>query len=222
MKKLLPLIFLFGFQFTEAQIEVEYHFYSECQRRIIKDSLEFNLQNLVTNKSYFPEDSKVIIPYIGKYELSVTIKNGKFIRSYEEEVEFRDSQKVIDTLTVPKILFEFENDNKTDNSKYLNCENLCNGYEVDYFENGKKRFEGNFSDGKAIWETEFERDGSFVKYYYDKLNRYKRFEYYDLNGNLIEYLINKYRKKNFIQKTYNPKGKLIKREVQIYYPVRKK
>jgi hypothetical protein len=201
---------------TQAQIEVEFHFENQCQSTVIKDSISFELQNLATMESFYSEDSKVIIPSPGKYELSVTISNGKYERSYEEKMEFTDSQKVFDTLTIPKILFETDNDSKTTYSKYFKCEKVCDGYEVDYFENGKKRLEGNFSKGKAIWETEFERNGSFIKYYYNKSDRYTRVVTYDSNGNLTEYYLNTYKKENWLQKTYDGKGKLIKTEVKTY------
>ena len=221
MKKLLTYIFLFGFLLTEAQIEVKYHFKSQCNSLIAQDSISFELQNLESNESYYSEDSKVKIPTLGKYELSVTIKNGKYERSYEEKIIIKESIIIIDTLTIPRILFETDNNSETDYSKYFKCDKVCNGYEVDYFENGNKRLEGNFVEGNAIWETEFERDGSSIKYYYDKSNRYTKWEYYDQNGNLTEYFVNKYKKKHFIQKTYDAKGKLIKSEVKIYYPLRK-
>jgi antitoxin component YwqK of YwqJK toxin-antitoxin module len=221
MKKLLTFIFLLGFLLAKAQIEVEYHFDIQCQSKILKDSITFELQNLETMQSYYSENSKVIIPSPGKYELFVNIHNGKFKSSYEEKIEFKNLQKVVDTFTIPKLLFVTDNDYKANSSKYFKCDKLCNGYEVDYFENGKKRLEGNFVNGNAIWETEFERDGSSIKYYYDKSNQYTKWEYYDQNGILIKYFINKYKRKNFIQKTYNAKGELIKSEVKIYYPLRK-
>jgi len=221
MKKLLTYIFLFGSLLTEAQIEVKYYFKNQCNSLIVQDSISYELQNLETNESYYSENSKVIIPTLGKYELSVTIRNGKYKRSYEEKIIFKESKKIIDTLTIPKILYETDNNSETDYSKYFKCDQVCNSYEVDYFENGNKRLEGNFVNGNAIWETEFERDGSSIKYYYDKSNRYTKWEYYDQNENLTEYFVNKYKKKHFIQKTYDAKGKLIKSEVKIYYPLRK-
>ncbi len=221
MKKLLTITFLLGFLLTEAQIEVKYYFNNQCELLVAQDSISFELQNLETEESYYSENNKVMIPSPGKYELFVNIKNGKYERSYEERIEFKDSKKVNDTLTIPKILFETDNDSETKYSKYLKCDKVCNGYEVDYYENGNKRLEGNFLNGNAIWETEFERDGSSIKYYYDKTNRYTKWEYYDQNGTITEYFINKYKKKHFIQKTYNAEGKLIKSEVNIYYPLRK-
>jgi antitoxin component YwqK of YwqJK toxin-antitoxin module len=221
MKKLLIFIFLLGFLTAEAQIEVFYLFKNQCELSIVQDSISFELQNLITDESFYSENSKVIITNTGKYELVVTINNGKYQRSFEEKIEFKDSKTIIDTLEVPKILIEIDIDSETIYSKYFKCEKICDGYEVDYFENGNKRLEGNFKNGNAIWETEFERDGSSIKYYYDKLNRYTKWEYYDQDGNLKEYLINKYKRKHFIQKTYNAKGKLSKSEVKIYYPIRK-
>lgn len=216
MKKLLTFIFLLGFLLTDAQIEVQYYFENQCQSLISQDSISFELQNLETEESYYSKNSKVIIPSSGKYELSVTINNGKYQRSYEEKMEFKDSQKVVHTLIIPKILFEIDNNTETNYSKYFKCDKICNGYEVDYFENGNKRLEGNFVNGDAIWETEFERDGSFIKYYYNKSNQYTKWEYFDQNGSLIKYFVNNYKKKNFIQKTYSAKGKLINRKVKTY------
>jgi hypothetical protein len=216
MKKLLTITFLLGFLLTEAQIEVKYYFNNQCELFVVQDSISFELQNLETEESYYSENNKVMIPSPGKYELFVNIKNGKYERSYEDKIEFKDFQNVIDTLTIPKILFEIDNESETDYSRYFKCDKICNGYEVDYFENGNKKLEGNFINGNPIWETEFERDGSFIKYYYNKSNQYTKWEYYNRNGNLTKYFINKYKKNYFKQKTYNAEGKFIKSEIKTY------
>jgi hypothetical protein len=61
MKSLLTNIFLFGFLLTKAQIEIKYHFKSQCDSLIAQDSISFELQNMVTNESYYSENLKVLI-----------------------------------------------------------------------------------------------------------------------------------------------------------------
>lgn len=227
MKYLLIILLYSNFLISQNKIEVEYFFENQCESHINKDSISFELQNLVTLKSYYSKNLKVKIPSAGKYELFVTINDKNMERSFEEIIEFKNVLKVKDTMSIPRILYvseklndDFEHDDEIE-PKYYNCQKVCENYEVDYFKNGKIRFEGEFKNGKPIWNSEFQSDNSFIKYYYDKLDRWYKWEYYDQNGNLTEYLKNIYKKKNWIQKTFNSKGQLIKKEVKIYYPIKK-
>jgi antitoxin component YwqK of YwqJK toxin-antitoxin module len=135
--------------------------------------------------------------------------------------------KLKDTIYIPRILYiseKLNDDFKYDNEiepKYYNCQKICDGYEVDYYKNGKIQFEGEFIDGLPIWNSEFQSDGSYIKYYYDKFDRWYKWEYYDKDGNLTKYLRNIYRKRNWIQKSYDSKGKLIEKKVKVYYPIKK-
>ncbi len=227
MKRLLTIILLYSnLLISQNEIEVEYYFKDQCESLINNDSISFELQNLKTMESYYSENLKIIIPSEGKYELFVTINDVKTERSFEEIIEFKGVLKVIDTIIIPKIIYvseklndDFESDNIIE-PKYYNCQNICENYEVDFFKNGKTRFEGEFKNGKPIWNSEYQRDGSYIKYYYDKSDRWYKWEYYDQNGNLIKYLKNIYRKKNWIQKTFDSNGRLIKKEVKIYYPIK--
>ena len=221
MKLRIILFFLLFQSCCYGQFTITFHFVSSCQKEINKDSISFSLQNQETGEMYFSENSKVIIPNIGKYELSVDIKNGVFEKTYDEMIEFKQITDLVDTLVIPRILYETDNNPNTKYLKYYNCNQICNGYQVDYFKNGKKRLEGDFVDGKPKWEREYEQNGSSIKYFYDKMDRYIKWEYYDKSGKLTSYFINIYREKNFIQKTYNAEGKLIKSEVKILYPTRK-
>ena len=227
MKYLLIIILLYSnLLISQNEIEVEYYFENQCESLISKDSISFELQNLKTMESYYSENLKVKIPSFGKYQLFVTINDNKIERSFEEIVEFKNVLKVKDTISIPRILYvseklndDFEYENEIE-PKYYNCQNICDNYEVDYFKNGKIRFEGKFKNGKPIWNSEYQRDGSYIKYHYDKLDRWYKWEYYDQNGNLIKYLKNIYRKKNWIQKTYDSKGKLISKEIKVNYPIK--
>ena len=227
MKYLLIIILLYSNLLnSQNEIEVEYYFENQCESLISKDSISFELQNLKTMESYYSENLKAKIPSSGKYELFVTINDSNIERSFEEIVEFKNVLKVKDTISIPRILYvseklndDFEYENEIE-PKYYNCQNVCDNYEVDYFKNGKIRFEGKFKNGKPIWNSEYQRDGSYIKYHYDKLDRWYKWEYYDQNGNLIKYLKNIYRKKNWTQKTYDSKGKLISKEIKVNYPIK--
>jgi hypothetical protein len=227
MKCLLIILFYSNFLISQNQIEVEYYFENQCESTVNKDSISFELQNLETMESYYSENLKVIIPNAGVYELFVNIKNKNIERSFEEIIEFKNVLKVKDTISIPRILYISEilnNDFEYNNAiepKYYNCQKVCEDYEVDYFKNGKIRFEGIFKKGKPIWSSEFQRDGSYITYHYDKLDRWYKWEYYDQNGKLIKYLKNTYRKKNWIQKTFDSNGKLLTKEIKVYYPINK-
>lgn len=226
MKHLIIILFCSNFLFSQNEIEVEYYFESQCGSLISKDSISFELQNLKTMESYYSENLKVKIPSSGKYELFVTIDDKNIEKSFEEIIEYKNVSRINDTIAIPKILYvseklndDFEYDNEFE-PKYYNCQYVCENYEVDYFKNGKIRFEGEFKNGKPIWNKEYRRDGSYIKYHYDKLDRWYKWEYYDQNGNLIKYLKNVYRKKNWIQKTYDSQGKLISKEIKVNYPIK--
>jgi hypothetical protein len=53
---------------------------------------------------------------------------------------------------------------------YLCCDNLCEGYNVDYFDNGKKKIEGHFKSGLPIGQLSFyNADGKKIEiHHYDK------------------------------------------------------
>ncbi|WP_124981260.1 hypothetical protein [Nonlabens xiamenensis] len=226
MKHLLIILLYSNFLISQNVIEVEYYFENQCESLISKDSISFELQNLETMESYYSENLKVKIPSSGKYELFVTINDSNIERSFEEIVEFKNVLKVKDTISIPRIQYvseklndDFQYKNEIE-PKYYNCQNVCDNYEVDYFKNGKIRFEGKFKNGKPIWNSEYQRDGSYIKYHYDKLDRWYKWEYYDQNGNLIKYLKNIYRKKNWIQKIYDSQGKLISKEIKVNYQMK--
>ena len=219
MNNFLTFMFLCEAFILDAQIKVEYHFVDTCNNKIIlSENVEFELQNTITGKSYYSENSVAEIPRCGEYQLFVDIKNGKYERSYEEIVTIEcDSEKIVDTLNVAKIVFEMEPDSESDYSAYYNCDKLCNGYEVDYYPSGNKRYEGNFVNGKSIWIKEYKKDGSSTKYVSRADGKDERIEDFDINDKLLSYMVFEYKKKNKrIVRTYDANGKLVKKEMKIY------
>jgi hypothetical protein len=62
---------------------------------------------------------------------------------------------------------------KADECGYFCCEQLCEGYKVDYFDNGNKKLEGHFKKGNPV--------GQLIFYYPD--GRKKEIHHYDKLGN---------------------------------------
>jgi hypothetical protein len=58
---------------------------------------------------------------------------------------------------------------------YVCCDKLCQGYNVDYFDNGKKKIEGYFKDGLPIGPlTFYNKDGNKIQvHHYDKAGKGK-------------------------------------------------
>jgi hypothetical protein len=56
---------------------------------------------------------------------------------------------------------------------YLCCDNLCEGYNVDFFDNGKKKMEGHFKSGLPIGQlTFYNADGKVTEiHHYDKAGK---------------------------------------------------
>ena len=56
------------------------------------------------------------------------------------------------------------------------CDKKCNGYQIDYYNNGNKRIEGYFKKGKAIGEIKYyNADGTLSTIlYYNKRGKYLR------------------------------------------------
>ncbi|MEM6299693.1 MAG: hypothetical protein AAF740_13470, partial [Bacteroidota bacterium] len=55
---------------------------------------------------------------------------------------------ISDTLDIPSICFTATGALHNNFYTYLNCEKVCDGYEVCYYSNGNKQLEGIFTDGK--------------------------------------------------------------------------
>lgn len=71
------------------------------------------------------------------------------------------------------------------------CDSNCNGYQIDYYDNGNIRLEGFFKNGRPKGEIKFYRpDGSiesiiFYKGKYRKGKAFKHGSYFDKEGNQI-------------------------------------
>jgi hypothetical protein len=212
MKLLKTIFFFLLIQNLNAQTEVELVFWDSCENKILKTEYEVNNLNN-DNEFYSSKNSKVTLPK-GQYFISFGKLDGDLIKSSSQILEVKDSEKIHDTLVLPKILFTIGSELHSQNWNYYNCEKICDGHQIDFYSNGNLRLDGIFENGKPSQITEFREDGSKEVKYWFKTGYlfYIKIEYFDENGNLEEYEIHKNRKNKIVKMIYDANGKFLRKE----------
>lgn len=213
MKRILIIFILIFTTNISAQVELDIYFFDECKKEIKK--IEFEL---IAPNSKLMEIKNNTIDSIGIYILAtkLDVKNGNYGASIFETLNIKEFGKYSDTINVPKIRFVTPNALHSTEWNYYKCSKLCNGIETDFYPNGNKRLEGNFKNGKPSEIKEFNRNGKLeTQTFYENYSlKYKRVNYFNESGELIEYEIYKNKKRKTIIKTYDKNGKLIEREIE--------
>lgn len=221
MKNYLLLFFTVMSFTSKAQVNVEIYFYDDCKKSII--NLDYHLYNLKMDQIYSSKTPKISIP-AGNYILSAhRIYKDYTASEISKYIVFNDSILIIDTITIPSILFTTSMVLHDSYWNYNNCEKLCNGIEIDYYANGNKRTEGNFKEGKPIYIIEYRENGSIETKAWYRLGtiEYERLENYDENNQLIEFKVFKIKKRNVLKKTktvtksYDQNHKFLNKQVDI-------
>jgi antitoxin component YwqK of YwqJK toxin-antitoxin module len=204
MKILLNFIFLLVLSFLSfgqdgENVNLNLVFYSQCSGKIIAPEFDIYI---------VPESNNVKI-------LTYYIKNGEWISQNTIIIDIRKN----DTIKIPRILFGGGNELHGQRWTYLNCNKICKGIETDYYSNGNKRLVGNFENGKPSEIKFYRENGTFESqdiYELGTLHK-TRVNYYNEEGDLIEYEIHKNQKRKTVIKTFDKNHKRINKEVQHYY-----
>ncbi|MBU3012305.1 hypothetical protein KO506_12890 [Polaribacter vadi] len=207
MKTLLKSIFLLIISFSSfsqnsGKENLNLVFYDDCSNEIIE-----------------PEFDVLYVSDLNYDLITVYKKIDNWVLQYSTTLKTKN-----DTIKIPKILFAGGNELHSRRWTYLNCEKVCDGKETDFYENGNKRTEGTYSNGKPIEIKEYRENGVLrAQYFYENLTlKYKRVDYYDENRNLEEYEIYKNKKRKTIIKTFDNNGNLTNKETEKYYIERNK
>jgi antitoxin component YwqK of YwqJK toxin-antitoxin module len=202
MKTVLKLIFLLIISFScfsqnSREDNPNLVFYDNCSNKIIE-----------------PEFDILYVPHLNYDFITVYKEIDDWVLQYSTTLKTKN-----DTIRIPKILFAGGNELHSKRWTYLNCEKVCDGIETDFYENGNKRTEGTYENGKPIEIKEYRENGVLeAQYFYENLTvDYKRVDYYDENGNLEEYEIYTQKKRKRIIKTFDKDGKLTNRETEKQY-----
>jgi hypothetical protein len=93
----------------------------------------------------------------------------------------------IDTMLIRKIYECLEPVSHPGFIGYCCCDDKCNGYQEDYYDNGKLRMDGNFKDGIPYGEVKtYHRSGKVKEIIsYNKKGKLRRTILYNENGTII-------------------------------------
>ncbi len=193
-------------------IEVELYFHNSCKSTI--DTMEFELVDLFSSKTYSSQHGIVKVDTMGYYMLSIYLLNENYVESYYKYIDILQEGKITDTIFIPKIRFQTETALHSQYWNYVNCGQICNGEEIDFYPNGNKRISGFFTNGKPSEITEYRNNGTKETISFFTLNdsRPHKIEYYDNNEKLESYEVHLHRRNKTIVKIFNSSGKLIEKE----------
>lgn len=196
MKLLLQSLFLLFFSF------------SSYSQNLKKEDLNLTFINQCTNEKVNPK-FEILMPDL----LSLNYKYIGIYNNYENwETHHVSVVKTInDTIYIPRILLAGGYELHSNRWIYLNCNNVCDGIETDFYENGNKRLEGKFKNGKPTYIKYFRKNGILIT---EKLYKTGAFEAYrinsfDENGMLSSYTITYKDGKESTEKSYDKNGNLI-------------
>ncbi|QHI36040.1 hypothetical protein IMCC3317_13930 [Kordia antarctica] len=202
MKTVLKLIFL---------LIISYSCFSQNSR---KDNPNLVFYDDCSNQIIEPEFEVLYIPH-SIYDLITVFKEiDDWVLQYSTSFKTKN-----DTIRIPKILFAGGSELHSKRWTYLNCEKVCDGIETDFYENGNKRTEGTYENGKPIEIKEYRKNGILrAQYFYENLTlNYTRIDYYDENGDLEEYQTYKNKKRKTIIKMFDKNGEMTNRETEKTY-----
>ncbi len=169
-------------------------FLDECNGQIIEP--EYEIED-------FPEFNYKLI--------TVFVKRGDLIGHFITTLENHS-----DTLRVPKILFAFDSKNQSKSKRQLsmNCDQVCNGIETQYYQNGNIKMKGNFKNGNPVEIKSYRENGLLVTQAFYKKSSFDftKVNYYNENEDLETYQLYQYKRKKTIIETYDVNGKLIETE----------
>ena len=198
---------------------------------IFTGSASLFCQNNTNTKSGFVLidqcSNKVITPAIKMH--SIPNSNNKVLTYYVMRGDYFSQNSItvktsnrLDTLFIPRILFSSGSELHSKRWLYLNCEKICNGIETDYYENGRKRIEGDFVNGKPKEIKNYRKNGTleYQELYNLGTLDYKRVNYFDESGELLEYEIYKKKKKKTIINVFDKAGELTERNIQKHYIIK--
>jgi hypothetical protein len=167
MKNILTLIFLLICSSIFGQVKFKLFGYDPCSKEVRRIE-SFGLK--MGDRSFNPTDTSSLLLDSGVYILSYVIE--KIDSSQLGKKYYIKSIGVFgDTLRLLSISPCIEPTTSPNFSGYCCCNKKCEGRQIDYYQNGNKRIEGNFIDGKPVG----------------------RLIFYHLNGNVRE--VHKYSRK---------------------------
>jgi hypothetical protein len=130
------------------------------------------MNDLLDNK--FPIDTKDSIISLppNKYIINVVMQNNSLdYAQFSFTKSFLDKKKYNDTINIPKVLQRLRNTGQYGHLSlgYFNCDEICDGHIIDYYSNGKIKYEGDFNNGIPLKIKKYDINGKLISVeVYDK------------------------------------------------------
>jgi len=172
MKNILALIYLLTVNSAIGQTVFKLFGYDSCSKEVRRIE-SFGLS--MGGASFSPTDTSSLLLDSGVYILSYVIEkidDSQLGRKYH----IKSKGIFNDTLSLLRISPCIEPTTHPDFSGYCCCGKKCEGRQIDYYQNGIKRIEGNFIGGKPVGRLIFYYPDGNVKevYRYSKKGRFRR------------------------------------------------
>jgi hypothetical protein len=169
--------------FVCAQTKIRLSFKDNCSNKYL--SVEYQLIKLDQSmKDYWiPSSDSIVLVEPGRYLIAVTIpEEGDNFKSVEFTREFLKNSFTQDTILIPRIMKKYTGGMYASaDLGFFCCDEICDGYEAEYYENGQVRIEGKFVNGipkKSL--KKYDKDGNLIeKMIFNKNGLYKRSRYPD-------------------------------------------
>ena len=172
-------IFFFTLNLINSQTKVDFKFFNSCNDSFIRLDYVLIPENNLDLKYFYEGKDSILEILPGKYTLEVLIDlNNTTYKTFSVKKNFNKNSNYFQTIEIPKLLKHYKNTGNYGHFflGYFNCNKVCNGKEIDYYKNGKKRLEAEFYNGKP-------KDSIKA---YDINGNLKFIEIYNLTGDLIK------------------------------------
>ena len=220
----IAFIIIFGWVSTVfGQVQINLFSKDQCSGAIEK--LEYIL--LDSNSNCIP-DTLDFEEFRKFYSNQVAVPKGVYGVSYGYEIDNTNSYSVRDyvfydlsavtvlndTILIPKIRLGWSNALHSNKCYYFNCSRKCDGIEVDYYENGNRKLEGEFEKGIPKRISSYRKDGSLKLVELFRNNSFEPYKSlrYDKKNDLVTYEIRTIVRKKTIIRTYNKHHKMINKQ----------
>jgi len=178
-----------------------------------KEKADLTFYDTCLKKMINPKYKVETFPDYYYQTLTVYVERGDLTAQYITSIK-----NPKDTIRIPKILFAYsaEKESEVKSWKSVNCEEVCEGTETEFYSNGNKSLEGVFKDGKPIEVKNYDKEGKIITHaFYKNLTLdFDRVDFFDEEENLIRYKV--YKKGNTVIKTYSAEGDLIEKEKRLH------
>jgi antitoxin component YwqK of YwqJK toxin-antitoxin module len=165
--KRLTLLSLIISGIINSQSKIDFKFYDTCTDSVIK--LDYSIKSITYTENHFDimDNDSVSNIKPGKYNIDVFIMDNEVDYKIFTFTKVFENKKIYnDTIELPIVLKKYRDTSQYGHIYYgfFLCDEICDGYIVDYYKNGVIRLEGNFDNGRPNSEIKkYDSKGKLIE-----------------------------------------------------------